>query len=385
MDPYLISILVFVGIIIVLVIKDRKNIEFGTLTFIRRTQRGRDLIGRISDKNKPFWNKVGIVSVIVGIIGIVASFASIIFAIYQQLFVDLPAAAGPAFILPAPSAEAEFMPGVIGVPFWSWIIAIASLMIVHEGMHGIMLKTINSKIKSLGALIFIIIPGAFVEPDEVDLEKKSWLDQLKVYSAGSFANFCLAGIILLLINFIIGPVFMTQAVGFMGYTDFNETNGITSPAQEVNLTTPMLSIDNQRLRSLEDINRSLENKRPGDTIQIETMADTYNLTLEADPDNPEEPIMGISGLSVDNVPKEQYRDNVVGGMVNGLNNILFWMFLINLGVGLFNLMPLKPLDGGLMVEAIAGKYAKKNQKKIVWFITGLSLTLIIITFAFVFI
>ena len=41
-------------------------------------------------------------------------------------------------------------------------------------------------------------------------------------------------------------------------------------------------------------------------------------------------------------------------------SLLQWLFALNLGVGLFNLMPAKPLDGGYMLEAALEKKTKKQ-------------------------
>jgi len=50
---------------------------------------------------------------------------------------------------------------------------------------------------------------------------------------------------------------------------------------------------------------------------------------------------------------------------------------LSIFVGIFNILPLHPLDGGLMVEALAEKYAKKRSKKIVKVITYLIIIILI--------
>ena len=43
------------------------------------------------------------------------------------------------------------------------------MIIIHEFSHGILARVENVKINSIGLLLFAIIPGAFVEPDEEKL------------------------------------------------------------------------------------------------------------------------------------------------------------------------------------------------------------------------
>ena len=40
-----------------------------------------------------------------------------------------------------------------------------------------------------------------------------------------------------------------------------------------------------------------------------------------------------------------------------------WIFMLNLGIGLFNLLPLKPLDGGYMLEILLSYKLSENVYK----------------------
>ena len=53
-----------------------------------------------------------------------------------------------------------------------------------------------------------------------------------------------------------------------------------------------------------------------------------------------------------------------------LEDLLKWIYIINLSVGLFNLLPMKPLDGGLMLkEVLSYKFKEENVKLITDFFT----------------
>ncbi|MFP4045697.1 MAG: site-2 protease family protein [Candidatus Aenigmatarchaeota archaeon] len=384
MDLYLASVIGFVVVLAILLFRDRKNVEVKSyLMFIRRTQRGRGLIERIAEDKEWFWNKIGIISTLVGFGGMGFAFYYLAKTLLEQI-IGAPAAGGPRLVIPVPSQEAAFLPGVIGVPFWSWIISIGLLMVVHEGSHGIMVKTVKSKIESLGVVLLAVIPGAFVEPDEEDLKEKSWLDQLKVYSAGSFANFCLGGLVFVILSFVFLPIFTTPAIGYQGYVNASEYNRTSFPAQEVNMTGQILSIDGQRTDSFDKFKEVLNGKRPGDTVSIETTDDSYQLTLEGNPDNESEPFLGVSYVSESNAFKEKYRKSGSKSGLDAIYKLLNWIFILNIGIGIMNLLPLKPLDGGLMVEALSEKYFPEKSKVIVRGVSALSLTLLLSIFLYVF-
>jgi membrane-associated protease RseP (regulator of RpoE activity) len=57
------------------------------------------------------------------------------------------------------------------------------------------------------------------------------------------------------------------------------------------------------------------------------------------------------------------------------------MWILNFAIATVNILPIYPLDGGLMVEAIAEKICKKYAKNITMVITIISLAVFIINFA----
>jgi membrane-associated protease RseP (regulator of RpoE activity) len=46
--------------------------------------------------------------------------------------------------------------------------------------------------------------------------------------------------------------------------------------------------------------------------------------------------------------------------------LLFWLALLNLGVGLFNLVPIGPIDGGRMFQIALEKVLKQKKAVKVW-------------------
>ena len=59
-------------------------------------------------------------------------------------------------------------------------------------------------------------------------------------------------------------------------------------------------------------------------------------------------------------------------------NIIKWMFVLNLGVGLFNMLPAVPLDGGYIMQGVLErKISKEKAKSVVRVISFTVLTLIL--------
>ena len=195
-DLYLLSVIAFAVILALLVWKDRRNFKREGILLLRRSQFGRKFIRRTGRRFPRFWK-------VLGTIGVFFCFSASVYIVYFLIerlagFIMAPASMPPlGLVLPTAAATGTIAPGVFLVPFWHWIISIAVLVLVHEGLHGVMSAMEKTRIKSLGVGILAILPLAFVEPDEKQLEKKGSWAQLRVFAAGSWANFMTAGAVCL--------------------------------------------------------------------------------------------------------------------------------------------------------------------------------------------
>ena len=98
-------------------------------------------------------------------------------------------------ILPSLSATGAEGPGYILIPFWFWLITIGIILIPHEFMHGVIARAEKIKLKSVGLLLLAVLPGAFVEPDERHLKRAKFWTRIRIFAAGSFANFLVAALV----------------------------------------------------------------------------------------------------------------------------------------------------------------------------------------------
>lgn len=375
-DINLFSFLAFISIVASIIYKDRKNIKFTAgILLMRRTKRFRDTIDSIAQRHKTFWSAFGTIGIVVAII--VMLLGSFLLIDQSIKIATGVLKEGARLILPGPAASLD-VPGVLFVPWWIWIIAIAFVIIPHETMHGIMCRIDKVRIKSVGWILLLILPGAFVEPDENQLKKQSVKTKMRVYAAGSFINIFLAGIILLLLVLISSAFFVPSGVAFKAPD--NSSFG-------KNVTASIIEISGQRINSIDQLRNELAKHEPGDTIEVKTAeldsgapifsplpssglviddknVESHTLVLQASEGRP---VLGIAVIGTSYV-------FLLGSGMLVFYMLLFWLFAISFFVGMVNILPLKPLDGGFLFEEIVKKFTKHHKP----IVTGMSLLMFLL-------
>jgi membrane-associated protease RseP (regulator of RpoE activity) len=523
---YWVSVVVFILALALVMWRDRKNVHREFILLLRKTNRGKAFLVRLGTRFPRFWKAVGT-------IGVVTGFVASIWIVYQFLVItyqNLSVAPMPSvgLLVPSPFPTATIGPGFYAVPFWYWIIAIGLLALVHEGFHGIMAAMERVKIKSLGWGLLVVLPLAFVEPDEKQLTKKRSWPQLRVFAAGSFANFILAGVCILLMSGLASAVFINSGVAFQSYPatgigldkvtslggipvssvaelralagGLNETGVLELvadgksyyitphllstqlgtdaeiisvfqdyPSVKGNLTGIIIQIDGRAIRDQLDLEEVLDAAGPGREISITTtdgrdnktvtlvtgkepmpgfepdlnthviamfehavpgtaefskaMSGTFSAIMGTPPRTDWETIQAdimfweyvgehYPGLKIRAIGKvaglnAMAEDQFTRGGFIGISSVvtyvkvaqglepleeafifiqglLFWMFLINLGVGAFNLLPIKPLDGGRMWEILFKKIIPKHSKNATRILSYFALLLVLLNFFLIF-
>lgn len=469
MDAYTISVIVFVAILAILIWFDRKNFRRDFILLTRRTKRGKNFIIRKGRQWPRFYKWVGNIAIVICFLASIWIFYQLLSITFKNL-ISTEAIPAAGFLFPSPTSEVLIGPGYFAIPFWYWIISIAILALFHELSHGFMAARERIRIKSLGWGFLAIIPLAFVEIDENQAKKKPATAQLRVFSAGSFANFILAAICFVILSGLVYACFQPTGVGFYNWPavsveqkdiirianvtnisdlvsfDPNEIVVVETkkgtyysrvgmllnqstkndiilyedwPAFRTNLTGMIKRIENWSITNVDNLKSALERIGPEKEIEIETENGTYLLKTAEEPTPKFEPnldlavllfaehiLPGISDLflsekswaevkqkeafwswaresspfitkraeekialldeKASRLPKSGFIG--ISGIYQGLDlkaplkpykefldflqGLLFWMFLINLGVGAFNLLPIRGLDGGRMWEIL---------------------------------
>lgn len=375
MNLDLILVIVFYLILYSLFVIYRSRFDVQNKFFILyKTRIGLKLMDKLS-MHKRLLNFFGFISVVLGFIGMAFIFYILVKGGYSMLFVpETSPVLSP--ILPGIAIK-----GLPVLSFWHWIIAILVIATIHEFSHGIYARRNNVSIKSSGFAFLGPLLAAFVEPDEKQLAKKKPYTQLQVLSAGPFSNILFAGLILLLMVLAVNPVSnaITEEKGLV-IVKINET----MPVGKTMLREGMVieKINDVDIFNKNDFIRAIDRHKPGDNVFVKANSSFYEVRLGANPINKSKAMIGLFvapvsvGLRED--IKERYFDFYF--IYSWLVELLFWLFIISLGVGLFNLLPLGPVDGGRMffISMVGLFKDEKKARKIYLFITWLCLLLIFV-------
>jgi membrane-associated protease RseP (regulator of RpoE activity) len=277
----------------------------------------------------------------------------------------------------------EYVPSTLAV----WLAFVVTIAI-HEFGHGILSRVENIRVKSMGALLFILPIGFFVEPDEEELNQARGMKKIRMFGAGITNNIVVGGlcfIVMILLMGLVTPVagpviggvyqnYSAEQAGIPGYSLIHAVNGnlVSTPA---------------------DVAAILNTTRPGDpltlTVEHQGVVSDYQLTLSEWPEDLGERTTGFMGvtyydpslvldtignsispigllrfltvpfdiggfgnplriLALDTAAEEFYLVPFAGFF--GIIHFLFWCGWINISVGLFNAIPMVPLDGGYILK-----------------------------------
>ena len=328
------------------------GIDFQGIILLWRTKRFNDFIDSVSRKGKKFWGAYSIVGIGAAVIGMITVFYFLFQSALRVLMTPEPTP-GVGFVIPG-----------VTVPFWYSIIGLIVVLIVHEASHGIVARANNISLKSVGLALFVAIPGAFVEPDEEELKKTSRLTRMKVYAAGSMANFVTALIAFILIMGVISPMLTPSGIEIVSIEDTSNAFGVL---MQGDIITEINGIKIETLQNFYDI---MANTKPGDNMNIITNRGGFDILLK---DHPTEAGKGYIGI----VTSQNYNSPINMKILTPINGALSWIFLLNFNIGLINLFPLPFLfDGGkIFKEIVDTKFseAKSNVIQKVFAVIGILL------------
>jgi membrane-associated protease RseP (regulator of RpoE activity) len=364
-DPYYVLALYGIAFIIIwvlaLLFKDKLKLDVTGPLIMRRTTRLRDFINSIAQISPRFWRGSMTIGISVAVFFMVLTFVLLVYSlgtIIQNMFIIHGAstqAAGVYPIIPGvPIPGSPFNP-----PLGAGLVAIAIVIVFHEFAHGILSRAEGIKIKSIGLLLLAILPGAFVEPDEEGVKKASRLAKLRIYAAGSISNIVVGAVVLLILtvlaSFFINPYFHASGVEIQNIVSKSPSDGVLQNGMLIT------HINSYATTNRTSFTNTLSNVKPGDVITVTTNQGTFKIKTTPNPNNSSRAYIGVSiselgvttnnHLTVNQDVSNKYG-NILPGLLYNLYILLFWIFFYNIGIGTFNLLPLKPLDGGLMFEEL---------------------------------
>jgi membrane-associated protease RseP (regulator of RpoE activity) len=298
----------------------------------------------------------------------------------------------------------EYVPSTLAV-WLAFIITIA----IHEFGHAILCRVENIKVKTMGALIAVIPIGFFVEPDEEELDKTKGMAKVRMFGAGITNNLVVGFSCFFLLILCMGLVIpVSQPVIHGVYKDYPAASAGILPGSIVT------AVNGVPVNSRADVSTILNTTKPGNpltlTVEKDKIVKDYPLTLTAWPGDVPDRTSGFMGV--------EYYDgaavmSVIQGMLSpigffqflivpfandsgvqflrilafetpdtiyyqvpfegfwGVVHLLFWCAWINLNVGIFNAIPMIPLDGGyIFKEGVDRLLDRRGLLKYSSYVTG---------------
>jgi hypothetical protein len=324
----------FFALVGVLLVLDRKNIEFNYGLIIRRWKHGQYVMDKWIFSHRRFLEAFGTIGVVVG-------FAAAAFGVFSILYATLLGQQSVAPILPT-VGEYQYPAGIVGVPFWFWIVSIFVVLSVHEPMHAIFARLAGVPVRSWGIMTFFVLPlGAFVDPDMRKVYKLTLMQKLRIFAGGSFGNFITAAAVLLILVVV-------------SYTMFGQANVPGGPADVAGLDGVIKNVGGVEITHVGNLSAILNETEAGSTVQIVTDRGSYDVVTAANLKTGRGSYIGVTfGLRPEYAA---WKDSVSVFM-----QLLRWLLIFNIGIGIFNMIPMKPFDGGHVFEAVFAKILKSDK------------------------
>lgn len=381
-DIQFIGAVIFIAALSIFAIIKRKQIDFQKwpkikvpifYTAMYRTKLGLRLMDWLANLSPRFWRITGTVGIWVGFIAMFFISGYMIYAFIKAIMAlfapRIPSAIGEGVTLVLPFK----IKGTFYVPFSYWVISIFIIAVIHEMAHGIVARAYNMKIKSSGFAFFGIIaplvPAAFVEPNEKEIDKRPKKEQMAVFAAGSFANILLAAFVLIILMPLMTPL-SDRVIEYNGVL----VDGLLSdkygpnPTKEIGIVIGdrIIAIDGIKISTVDDFTKILLDKKPHEPVMVtkisisgETSSDIMELGHHLS--DPSKAYFGITAAqSSDIKPWAKDKYGIFAYPILWFNKLLFWIFALSFGIGLFNLLPLGPIDGGRMFKSAMQKIFNKE-------------------------
>jgi membrane-associated protease RseP (regulator of RpoE activity) len=322
---------------------------------------------------------------------------------------------GPRNILLLPGIN-QYVPSTFAVWF-AFVLTIA----IHEFGHGILCRVEQIKVRGIGVLIAVIPIGFFVEPDEEELNKAKGMPKMRMFGAGIMNNLVVGAICFVVLILVMGMAVPSNAPVIHGVYQ-NYSADLAGVPQD----SLILAVNGIHVNTRDEVSNLLNATRPGETITLtigkDQVVQDYPLNLTSWPadlgsyssgftgiayydgtqvvdavKNMFSPIgfLHLIGVPFDMTEAGQYlrilafetpdTSNYVvpfPAVFWGLVNLLFWCGWININVGIFNAIPLVPLDGGYILKegverSLAGRKSEKYSLHIITFISTLMLVILV--------
>ncbi len=360
------------------------------------TKRGLDLLDKAAERRR-FWGIFHPIALALCYIAMVGMIALLILDV--MVYIRAPELVGgmdPRLVLGLPGINPL-------IPIGYGIIGLIITLVFHELSHGIVSRHQGITVKSMGILFFIIPVGAFVEPDDKEIESSEPSKRLRIEEAGAGMNM-IVGLVALLVLALLASSMTPMSSGVVVASP-------SGPAAEAGIVAGdmITAINGLKVGGVEAFRSLMAGFLPGDTINVTILrggttsdllvglADLGTITGIAENAGkagigivPVDPMVFVkpfaSPFSINNfmvflgAPLQQglpFNEPLLGFYSTPFNpqsfsvisNIVYWIAWFNLLVGSFNVLPVSVLDGyaifrdSLMVLGEKLRLSKEGREK----------------------
>jgi len=288
-----------------------------------------------------------------------------------------------------------------------WI-ALLVAIIIHEGAHGVVARSLGLPVKSSGMIFLLFVPiAAFVELDDEAVRAARARDSGRVLGAGAGINLIAGLVCLVLLLSLVSS--MTPATSGIAVTSVYQN----SPAASAGIKPGdyITAVNSVPINDPQTIQNSSWYK-PGQVINItiwshgslillpDVKLSNINLTNTQTNTTYERAFLGVNDLGsadvralassyassffkspfiylcIPTLPRCQgsvpFSDSMspfyaspIGSLLPAVANLLYWLFFLNFNLAIFNSLPIYPLDGGqafrVLVKSLGrGKLSERS-------------------------
>ena len=295
-------------------------------------------------------------------------------------------------------------------PYLPWTygwIALVVTIIIHEAGHGIVARVYNIKVESTGLLLILGFPiGAFVNIAQEELSRTPLRQKSAILTAGPLNNMVTAVVSLIALYFIASTLTPISVHNIPQYGVVVVGVGDHTLAGSIGLSKGSIveTVAGQKVHNTDDLGKFLRSNL-GNTVRIMWQDESgHQIIRSVNLPKFVEANHGILGISITNgvpdpvqvlnrykdaftfrsnpiillfpptivqelVPYSdlmapKYHSSVLGPAFPAVANMIFWLMFFNFNVGIFNALPIGPLDGGQFYNSLIERRVNSKTKKL---------------------
>jgi membrane-associated protease RseP (regulator of RpoE activity) len=266
------------------------------------------------------------------IYSIVYNAASILYGIGTYLLSLSTAVPNAAALSSQVPGVAPLIPGIT-IPIFAGLLSLILILVVHEFSHGVLSKLSKIKIKSIGLVVFGIIPmGAFVEPDEKKVLKLKAHEQNRIFAAGISANILLSIIftaLLVIMLIYVLPHYVTSLVTVTAVLNGTPAYNVIAPGSII------YSWNGHTINNITSLEAAAAQDKAFSKVNVVTNKGSYSIIAASD---------GKIGVDL-----EQEGGPIPGNLPSQSIYFIYTFValsaILNFLVGVVNLLPIPGFDG----------------------------------------